>query len=122
MKIATFGDQKHELEAVNLVELSLTKSGTDFKTTLNAFAVPHICNDLQGQDLGWVKKKGIPAEKTLNLLMCALPAVQHRLIFFVFCFVLFLFLLYLFIYLFGTHKQLQYIAFTIHYNKLKLSD
>ena len=57
LKIATFGDQKHELEAVNLVELSLTKSGTDFKTTLHAFAVPHICNDLQGQDLGWVKKK-----------------------------------------------------------------
>ena len=61
LKIATFGDQNQELEAVNLVELSLTKSGTDFKTTLNAFAVPHICNDLQGQDLEWVKKKGIPA-------------------------------------------------------------
>ena len=55
LKIATFGDQNQELEAVNLVELSLTKSGTDFKTTLNAFAVPHICNDLQGQDLEWVK-------------------------------------------------------------------
>ena len=60
LKIATFGDQNQELEAVNLVELSLTKSGTDLKTTLNAFAVPHICNDLQGQDLEWVKK-GIPA-------------------------------------------------------------
>ena len=57
LKIATFGDQNQELEAVNLVELSLTKSGTDFKTTLNAFAVPHICNDLQGQDLEWVKKQ-----------------------------------------------------------------
>ena len=57
LKIATFGDQNQELEAVNLVELSLTKSGTDFKTTLNAFAVPHICNDLQGQDLEWVKKR-----------------------------------------------------------------
>ena len=57
MKIASFGDQNQELEAVNLVELSLTKSGTDFKTTLNAFAVPHICNDLQGQDLEWVKKR-----------------------------------------------------------------
>ena len=57
LKIATFGDQNQELEAVNLVELSLTKSGTDFKTTLNAFAVPHICNDLQGQDLEWVKER-----------------------------------------------------------------
>ena len=57
LTIATFGDQYQELEAVNLVELSLTKSGTDFKTTLNAFAVPHICNDLQGQDLEWVKKR-----------------------------------------------------------------
>ena len=60
LTIATFGDQNQELEAVNLVGLSLTKSGTDFKTTLNAFAVPHICNDLQGKDLEWVKK-GIPA-------------------------------------------------------------
>ena len=57
LKIATFGDQNQELEAVSLVELSLTKSGTDLKTTLNAFAVPHICNDLQGQDLEWVKKR-----------------------------------------------------------------
>ena len=62
LKIATyFGDQSQELEAVNLVEPSLTKSGSDFKTILNAFAVPHICNDFQGQDLEWVKKKGIPA-------------------------------------------------------------
>ena len=59
MKIASFGDQNQELEAINLVELSLTKSGTDFKTTLNAFAAPHICNDLQGQDSEWVKKNGI---------------------------------------------------------------
>ena len=52
LKIATFRDQKQELEAVNLVELSITKSETDFKTTLNAFAVSHqICNDLQGQYL-----------------------------------------------------------------------
>ena len=57
LKIARFGDQKQELEAVNLVEHSITKSGTDFKTTLNAYAAPHICNDLQGQDLQWVKKK-----------------------------------------------------------------
>lgn len=57
MKIATFGDQKQELEAVILVELSITKSGTYFKITLNAFAVSQICNDLQGQDLEWVKKK-----------------------------------------------------------------
>ena len=57
LKIATFGDQNQELEAVNLVELSLTKSGTDLKTTLNTFAVPHICNDLQGQDLEWVKER-----------------------------------------------------------------
>ena len=58
MKIETFRDQKQELEAVNLVELSITKSETDFKITLNAFAVSHqICNDLQGQYLEWVKKK-----------------------------------------------------------------
>ena len=65
LKIATFGDQNQELEAVNLVELSLTKSGTDFKTTLNAFAVPHICNDLQGQDLEWVKK-GYPSLRNIE--------------------------------------------------------
>ena len=57
LKIARFGDQKQELEAVNQVELSIAKSGTDFKTTLNAYAAPNICNDLQGQDLQWVKKK-----------------------------------------------------------------
>ena len=51
------GDQNQELEAVNVVELSFTKSGTDFKTTFNAFAVPYICNNLQGQDLEWVKKR-----------------------------------------------------------------
>ena len=63
LKIATFGDQSQELEAVNLVEPSLTKSGSDFKTILNAFAVPHICNDFQGQDLEWVKKKRYPSLK-----------------------------------------------------------
>ena len=59
LKIATFRDQKQKLEADNLVELSVTKSGTDlnFKITLNAFAVPQICNDLQGQDMKWVQKK-----------------------------------------------------------------
>ena len=52
LKIATFRDQKQELEAVNLVELSITKSETDLKITLNAFAVSRqICNDLQGQYL-----------------------------------------------------------------------
>ena len=52
LKIATFRDQKQELEAVNLVELSTTKSETDLKITLNAFAVSRqICNDLQGQYL-----------------------------------------------------------------------
>ena len=59
LTIATFGDQNQKLEADNLVELSVTKSGTDlnFKITLNAFAVPQICNDLQGQDMKWVQKK-----------------------------------------------------------------
>ena len=52
LKIATFRDQKQELEAVNLVDLSITKSETDLKITLNAFAVSRqICNDLQGQYL-----------------------------------------------------------------------
>ena len=41
LTIATFRDQKQELEAVNLVELSIKKSETDFKITLNAFAVSH---------------------------------------------------------------------------------
>ena len=38
-------DQK---QAVNLVKLSITKSGTDFKITLNAFAVPQICKIWNG--------------------------------------------------------------------------
>ena len=57
LNIATFGDQKQKLKADNLVELSITKSGTDFNITLNVFAVPQICNDLQGQGLERVKKK-----------------------------------------------------------------
>ena len=32
---------------------------------LNAFAVPHICNDLQGQDLEWVKKR-YPSSKNVE--------------------------------------------------------
>ena len=109
MKIATFGDQKHELEAVNLVELSLTKSGTDSKTTLNAFAVPHICNDLQGQDLEWVKKR-YPSLKNIEFAdVCpASSTIQIDFFCFLFCFVfVFVVFIYLFIYLFGTHKQLQ---------------
>ena len=56
LKIATFGDKKQELEAVNLVELALIKPETGFETTLNAFAVPHICANVQGQDLLQVKE------------------------------------------------------------------
>ena len=56
LRIATFGDKRQELQAVNLVELALWKSETGFKTTLNAFSVPHICSDLQGQDLSLVKE------------------------------------------------------------------
>ena len=46
LRIATFGDKKQELQAVNLVELALRKP----------FSVPHICSDLQGQDLSLVKE------------------------------------------------------------------
>ena len=56
LRIATFGDKRQELQAVNLVELALWKPETGFKTTLNAFSVPHICSDLQGQDLSLVKE------------------------------------------------------------------
>ena len=56
LRIATFGNQKQEVQAVNLVELALCKPETGFKLTLNAFSVPHICSDLQGQDLSWVKE------------------------------------------------------------------
>ena len=44
------------MQAVNLVELALSKSETGFKVTLNAFSVPYICSDLQGEDFSWVKK------------------------------------------------------------------
>ena len=84
MKIASFGDQNQELEAVNLVELSLTKSGTDFKTTLNAFAVPHICNDLQGQDLEWVKKRYPSLENIEFADVCAASSTIQIEFFFVF--------------------------------------
>lgn len=56
LRIATFGNQKQEVQAVNLVELALSKPEMGFKLTLNAFSVPHICSDLQGQDLSWVKE------------------------------------------------------------------
>ena len=68
-------------------------------------------------------KKRYPSLKNIEFAdVCPASSTIQIDFFFVFCFVLFLFLLYLFIYLFGTHKQLKYIAFTIHYNKLKLSD
>lgn len=51
LEIATFGDQKQGLEAVNLVELTFTKPAWGFETTLIAFL--HICVDLQGE--AWVK-------------------------------------------------------------------
>ena len=54
--IATFGNQKQEVRAVNLVELALSKPEPGFKLTLDAFSVPHICSELQGQDLNWVKE------------------------------------------------------------------
>ena len=56
LRIATFGNQEQEVQVVNLVELALRKPETDFKLTLNAFSVPHICSELQGQDLSWVKE------------------------------------------------------------------
>jgi len=51
LEIATFGDQKQGLEAVNLVELTFTKPAAGFETTLIAFL--HIFVDLQGE--AWVK-------------------------------------------------------------------
>ena len=56
LRIATFGNQEQEVQAVNLVELALSKPETGFKLTLNAFSVPHICSELQWQDLSWVKE------------------------------------------------------------------
>lgn len=56
LRIATFGNQDQQLQAVNLIELALTKPETGFEMTLNAFSVPRICSDLQGQDLHWVKE------------------------------------------------------------------
>lgn len=78
---ATFGDQKQKLESDNLVELSVTKSGTDFnfKITLNAFAVPQICNDLQGQEMKWVHKK-YPSLKDTEFADVRLLAVQWDLL------------------------------------------
>ncbi|XP_044170405.1 uncharacterized protein LOC122954427 [Acropora millepora] len=54
--INTFGNQRQQVQAVNLVELALSKPETGFKLTLNAFSVPHICSELHGQDLNWVKE------------------------------------------------------------------
>ena len=48
--------KKQELQAIHLVELGLRKPETGFNLTLNAFSVPHICSDLQGHDLYWVKE------------------------------------------------------------------
>ena len=56
LRIATFGSQDQQLQAVNRIELALTKPETGFAMTLNAFSVPRICSDLQGQDLHWVKE------------------------------------------------------------------
>ena len=56
LRIATFGNQKQEVQAVNLVELALSKSETGFKLPLHGFSVPHIWSELQGQDLSWVKE------------------------------------------------------------------
>ena len=56
LSIATFVNQDQQLQAVNLIELALTKPETGFEMTLNAFSVPRICSDLQGQDLRWVKE------------------------------------------------------------------
>lgn len=56
LRIATFGNQDQHLQAVNLIELALTKPETGFEITLNAFSVPRICSDLQGQDMHWVKE------------------------------------------------------------------
>ena len=56
LRIATFGNQKQEVQVVNLVEIALSKPETGFKLTLNAFSVPHICSELQGQVLSWVKE------------------------------------------------------------------
>ena len=41
---------------MHIVVKGLSKPETGFKVTLNAFSVPHICSDLQGEDLSWVKK------------------------------------------------------------------
>ena len=57
LMITTFGNQKQELQTINLVELGLRKPGIGFNLTLNAFSVPHhICSDLQGEDLNWIKE------------------------------------------------------------------
>jgi len=51
LRIATFGNQKQEVQVVNLIKLALSKPETGFKLTLNAFSVPHICSELQGENL-----------------------------------------------------------------------
>ena len=56
LRIATFGNQDQQLQAVNLIELALTKPEIVFEMTLNAFSVPNICSNLQGQDLHWVEE------------------------------------------------------------------
>ena len=56
LRIATFGDKKQELQAVNLVELALWKPETGFEAILNAFSVLYICSDLQGHVLSLVKE------------------------------------------------------------------
>lgn len=46
LRIATFANQDQHLQAVNLIELALSKPETGFELPLNAFSVPHICSDL----------------------------------------------------------------------------
>ena len=56
LTIATFGNEKREVQAVNLVEMTLGKPEMGFKANINAYAVPQICSELQGQDIQWVKQ------------------------------------------------------------------
>ena len=57
LKISTFGEKAQEVKMCNLVELNISNPQNNFKTTLNAFSVPFICDKLKTQNVRMAKER-----------------------------------------------------------------
>ena len=57
LKISTFGEKAQEVKICNLVELNISNPQNNFKTTLNAFSVPFICDKLKTQNVRMAKER-----------------------------------------------------------------